>query len=202
MKEKVQKKSLLSSEATIRRLAISAAFMIAWLLIWALVLKLGSQVLLIRNYNNMKDMTFIERIKWDLIPFNYRGTDHQKRQLFIDSVLNCFVFAPLALTFCYAFQKRNVWRDLGICLGFSVFVEMLQLFSMLGNPAPEDLITNVTGYFIGLGLYHLCFKHIPKKATAILFIVFNSIFAIATVFSIVTTVRALPLIIKIVTRTL
>lgn len=202
MKQKTENKSLLNNNVAVRRLATGAAFMIAWLLIWALVLKLGSIVVLERNYINMKDMTFIERIKWDLIPFNYRGTDYWKMRQFIDSILNCFVFAPLAVTFCYAFKTRNVWRDLGICLGFSVLVEMLQLFSMLGNPAPEDLITNVAGYFIGLGLYHLCFKRIPQKATKILFIIFDSIFAVATIVSLVTTVRAFPLIVKIVTRTL
>ena len=57
---------LQESKATVRRLAVLCMVMFAWLLVWALVLKLGSEILLVRNYNNLKDMTFEERILWDL----------------------------------------------------------------------------------------------------------------------------------------
>ena len=49
-------------------------------------------------------------------------------------------------------------RDLGICFLISLFFELLQLFTMIGNFATMDLITNVAGYFVGLVFYELIFK--------------------------------------------
>ena len=40
----------LQNEKTIRGLAIAATVTFAWILIWALVLKLGSEIMLVRNY--------------------------------------------------------------------------------------------------------------------------------------------------------
>ena len=44
----------LQSEKTIRGLAIAATVTFAWILIWALVLKLGSEIMLVRNYYNLR----------------------------------------------------------------------------------------------------------------------------------------------------
>ena len=71
-----QNKFISYNEVTIRRLALSALVMYIWILIWALVLKLGDAQTLIRNYQNLSVLTLKERIMWDLIPFNYRGTDY------------------------------------------------------------------------------------------------------------------------------
>ena len=145
MKEKLKslrEKYLPYDEVSLRRLALATTFMFSWILVWALVFKLGNEVLLVGNYTNLKDMTLEERILWDLIPFNYRGEGEYKLKLIMDTVLNCFVFAPLGVTFCYIFKKVNVWRNAAICLAFSIGVELLQLVTILGNPATEDLITN------------------------------------------------------------
>ena len=44
------------NENKIRKLATACAIMFSWILIWALVLKLGSETLIVRNYTNLKDM--------------------------------------------------------------------------------------------------------------------------------------------------
>ena len=190
------------NETTLHRLMVVTTVMFCWILIWALVFKLGNEKLLIGNYNNLKDMTIEERIMWDIIPFNYRGTPQMKLQQFMDTVLNCFVFSPLGIMLCYLFEKKNIIRDMAICLGFSVFVEALQLLTMLGNPAPEDLLTNVIGYFIGLILYHLLLKRISIARSAKIMWIFTFIFALAFIVSIVTTLMAAPTIFKIITKTL
>jgi glycopeptide antibiotics resistance protein len=205
MKEKLIKfreKYLPYEERTLRRLAITASIMFAWILIWALVLKLGNEMLLIRNYTNLKDMTIEERILWDLIPFNYRGEGEYKLNLIMDTVLNCFVFAPFGVLFCYSFKKQNVLRDAAICLGFSVVIELTQLATTLGNPATEDLITNTVGCFIGFGLYHLIFKRLSLKNATRLAAVANVIFGIISIFGIVTTFMASETIWGIITRTI
>ena len=205
MKEKIKnlrEKYLPYDEATLRRQALATTFLFSWILIWALVFKLGSELLLVGNYTNLKDMTIEERILWDLIPFNYRGEGEYKLKLIMDSVLNCFVFAPLGVTLCYVFKKVNVWRNAAICLAFSVGVELLQLATILGNPATEDLITNTVGCFIGFGLYHLIFKRISVKNSVRTLAVVNTLLAIVGIVALVTLVMSGETIIGIITRTL
>lgn len=205
MKEKIKdlrEKYLPYDEATLKRQALTTTFLFSWILIWALVFKLGSELLLVGNYTNLKDMTIEERILWDLIPFNYRGEGEYKLKLIMDTVLNCFVFAPLGVTLCYTFKKVNVWRNAAICLAFSVGVELLQLITTLGNPATEDLITNTVGCFIGFGLYHLIFKRISVKNSVRTLAIVNVLLVLASIFAIVTIGTAWETIIGIITRTL
>lgn len=205
MKEKLKslrEKYLPYDEATLRHQALVTTFLFSWILIWALVFKLGSELLLVGNYTNLKDMTIEERILWDLIPFNYRGEGEYKLKLIMDTVLNCFVFAPLGVTLCYVFKKVNVWRNAAICLAFSVGVELLQLATILGNPATEDLITNTVGCLIGFGLYHLIFKRISVKNSVRTLAVVNTLLAIVGIVSLVTLVMSGETIIGIITRTL
>lgn len=197
-----RKNPLYDSHTTLRALATVASVMLFWLLLWALVLKCSNEFLLMRNYENMKDMTVKERILWDLIPFHYRGTEAQKVQLFVDSVLNCFVFAPLGITLCYAFKRPGLWRNLAICFASSVLIELLQLVTMLGNPAPEDLITNLVGAVIGFAIYRLLLVRVPRIWCIRLLAVVNLLLVAATVVSVITTVNAADVIFKIVTRTL
>ena len=197
-----REKYLPYNEATLRRLAIIMTVMYIWFLIWALVFKLGREDLLIRNYTNLKNMTYTERILWDLIPFNYRGTEYWKAHQVISTVLNCFVFAPFGVAFCYIFKKKNVWRDAAICLGISLLVEMTQLFTILGNPATEDLITNVAGCFIGFAFYQLILKRLSEKSSVWFFAVANLCLSIGVIYSLVTTAVAADTIFKIVTRAL
>ena len=198
----VRAEHLLKNKTKTRRLAISCAIMFSWLLIWALVFKLGSETLLIRNYTNLKDMTFKERILWDLIPFNYRGDEYWKSRQILDTVLNCFVFAPLAIFLCYVFEKRNLFRDVAICFGIAALVEATQLFTILGNPATEDLITNTLGCFIGYDIYCLILKRISLRKSAILLTLVCVMISVATAFSLVTTAMSADVIFKIITRTL
>lgn len=189
------------NKTTVKRLAVACAVMFSWLLIWALVLKLGSETMLVRNYTNLKDMTLEERILLDLRPFNYENKGN-KLNLIMDTVLNCFVFAPLGIAFCYVFEKKNVFRDVLICLGFSIFIEAVQLFTMLGNPATEDLITNVAGCFIGHMIYNLLIRRLSMRKSSIFLMVVTAILSLAVVFSFATTVMAAEVIFKIITRTL
>ena len=191
-----------SNEKILRRLAISAAVMYAWILIWALVLKLGNEELLINNYTNLKQFTPLERLEWDLIPFNYRGEGAYKTKIIMDTVMNCFVFAPFGVMFGYIFKKRNIFRDVGICLGFAVCIESLQFITMLGNPATEDLITNPIGYFIGLAFYELIFKRLSVRQSVKVAVVTNTVFGVTVAVSLVTVIRSAELIFQIITRTL
>lgn len=188
-------------ERMLRRLAISLTVMVGWILIWALVLKMCDEEMLVRNYYNLRNMSLIDRIKWDLIPFNYRKDDPLVNQQIIVTILNCFVFVPFGVTLCYVFKKPNVLRDASLCLAFSLGIEALQLFTPFGNPATEDLITNVLGYFLGLAIYYVFLKRLSTKWSAVLFWLFNFIAAAVTVYTLVTAVASAPLIYRLVTKT-
>lgn len=198
----LREKYLPYTEKTVKGLVIAAMVMFGWIIIWALVLKLGDEDLLITTYNNIKVLTPEERIMWDIIPFNYRGTGEMIVRQVIDTILNCFVFAPFGIMLCYLFKKKNIIRDATICLGISVMVELIQLATMLGNPATEDLITNTVGCFVGYGVYYLIFKRMSTKSTVILAAVVNIVFGIVTIYSFVTVIGAADVIYGIITRKL
>ena len=186
----------------LKRLVIAATAMYFAILVWALVLKLGNESILTNLYTNLKDMTLRERILWDLVPFHYRGEGLYKTKIIMDTVFNCFVFAPFGVSLGYLFKKTNVLRDAAICLGLSLLIELIQLATMLGNPATEDLITNVAGYFIGFALYKLVFARLSVKNSVRVLAVVCVLFGAATLYAIVTTADAAELIYKIVTKTL
>ncbi len=198
----MQEKHLPYNENTVRTLVVSALVMFCWIILWALVFKLGNEALLITTYSNLKVLSPMERILWDLIPFNYRGEGQVVTSLVIDSVLNCFVFAPIGIMLCYLFKKKNLLRDAVICLGLSVAIEILQFATMLGNPATEDLITNTVGCFIGYGLYYLIFRRLSVKQNVIFALVVNLIFGVAVIYSLITFIGSADIIYGIVTRTL
>lgn len=198
----VREKYLPYNEKTVRWFVIAATIMFGWIIIWALVLKLGDEDLLITTYNNLKVLTPEERIMWDIIPFNYRGTEEMIIRQVIDTVLNCFVFAPFGIMLCYLFRKKNLLRDGAICLGFSLLIELLQFATMLGNPAPEDLFTNTVGCIIGYGFYYLIFRRLSTKQNVILCVAVDLIFAVVVIYSLITTIDSADVIYGIVSRTL
>ena len=190
------------NEKTLSHLVIAMIVMYSWILIWALVFKLGNETILKNLYINLKDFTLKERILWDLVPFNYRGEGEYKMKIILDTVLNCFVMAPFGVMLCYVFKKPNVLRDAAICLGIAVAIESLQLLTMLGNPATEDLITNTVGYFIGFGLYMLLFRRLSVKSTVIVALVADVLFAIGSVYALISTIGVADLLYQFVTKTL
>ena len=198
----LREKYLPYNEKTLRRLAVSALIMYIWILIWALVLKMGNETILRNLYFNLKDFTLKERILWDIRPFNYRGEGEYKRRIILDTILNCFVFAPIGVLICYVFKKVNMLRDALICLAFSIGIELIQLATMLGNPATEDLITNTLGYFIGFGLYLILFRRLSLKNTVIVALCANVILAAASIYAFISTLGVIDLLYRFMTKTL
>ena len=199
--EAIREKYLPYNEKTLRILAISLTVMYAWILIWALIFKLCVDEELINNYYNLRNMTPSERIMWDIIPFNYRGEGEYRMMQIVATILNCFVFVPFGVTLNYVFKKKNILRDAGFCLGFSFFMEFVQFFTPFANFATEDLITNLAGYFIGLGIYHILFRRISTKNMVRITSVLSTLFAVVVVYSFITFIGSLELIFKLLTRT-
>ncbi len=96
------------SERTLKGLAGATLIMLVWLLVWMLVFKFCNEYMLIRNYSNMGNMTVLERLEWDRIPFNYRGTEYEIMQQRITSVQNCFILTPFAVVLQYLINRHRI----------------------------------------------------------------------------------------------
>ena len=197
------KKHIIENNRALKALVITASVMFGYVLFWALVLKLGREDMLVRNHTNLSQLTLTERLMWDLIPFNYRGDDYNIKLQMLTTLLNCFVFAPFGVAFSYLLGKKGgKGVVLGAMLNFGVVfaIESIQLFTMFGNFATEDFITNMAGYFIGVALYYVLFKRFSNKQNVVFFCIINVIVAAIFVYSAISTIGALDVIVELLSK--
>lgn len=168
-------------------------------LFWALWLKFNDFHMVVLNYQWLRTLSIKERFLYDLIPFQIR---YDFWGQFIQFPLNAVVFAPFGVVLNHLFSKKNIWRDLAICFGVSLSIEIVQLFTIIGSFATADLIMNTLGCFIGLAVYYLIFAKLSTQQTVWLYRVVNAILFVALIVVIVTTVGNWELISAILTRTL
>lgn len=186
-------------ECALRREVIYAIGLYSFILLWGVCLKFSNAEMLARNYKNLSELNLRERFLYDIVPF-YTRQNHTLQRL--EFVANSLIFAPFGVLLNYLFTKRNILRDFALCLGFSLSIEVFQLFTLLGGFATVDLIMNTLGYFIGLVLYYLIFKRRTQKTCIWVCRAFNFIFLILFVYAFVTTLQNGELIVAILTRTL
>ena len=157
-----------SREGLIKFLSIVCAIQFSLVLVWMLWLKFGEPYYILRNYNAISSMTLKERFLFDIVPFIHTfESDVFKRVLVV--ILNCFIFAPFGILFNLVFEKKSVLRDMLICFAFSLAIELIQLFSIIGSFATDDLITNTIGYLLGYAVYKFFFERLsPKWQTRLL----------------------------------
>ena len=72
---------------------------------------------------------------------------------------NVIMFIPLGFLLPKVFKKlRKFWKVLLATAGIIIFVELAQLFSLMGSCDVDDLILNVLGAGIGYILYRITAK--------------------------------------------
>ena len=100
----------------------------------------------------------------NLIPFltiqNYwnvlKHSDNQALWMhcFINLGGNLFLFIPAGWLFPRLWEKmRNFFRFFALCIGLIFFVEVIQLFTLLGSFDIDDLILNLLGMTMGFLIY-------------------------------------------------
>ena len=152
----LQKESFFTyDERVLRREVIYATVLYVFILLWMLIFKFSNAEMLARNYKNLSELNLRERFLWDIVPF-YTRQNHTLQRL--EFVANSLVFAPFGVLLNYLFKKRCIIRDFALCVGFSMAIEVFQLYTLLGGFATADLIMNSLGYFVGLLIYYLIFK--------------------------------------------
>ena len=198
IKENV-KKHLTCNEKALRAGAAFAFAAYIVVLFWALWLKFNDFSMAALNYRWLSKLTVKERFLYDIVPF-------QIRYDFIRELLqfpaNALVFAPLGVVLPYAFKKKNIWRDVAICFGISLSIELVQLFTCIGSFATADLIMNTLGYFIGYAIYKWIFSKLSCQVMTWLYRVANLLLFVVLIVVIVTTINNWELIVAILTRTL
>lgn len=168
-------------------------------LFWALWLKFNDFHMVVLNYQWLSKLSIKERFLYDIVPFQIR---YDFWNQFVQFPANAVVFAPFGVFLNHLFSKKNIWRDLAICFGVSLSIEIVQLFTIIGSFATADLIMNTLGYFIGLAVYYLIFAKLSTQQTVWLYRIVNAILFVALIVVIVTTVGNWELISAILTRTL
>ena len=72
---------------------------------------------------------------------------------------NILLFIPLGILLPMRFSFARRWKGMiGIALFLSLAVEILQFVFRCGKSEVDDLIANVLGAVIGLGIYSVCQK--------------------------------------------
>ena len=192
-------KHLSCDERALRRGAIFAFCAYVVVLFWALWLKLNDFHMVVLNYQWLSKMTVKERFLYDIVPFRIRFDFVNQ---FVQFPANAIVFAPLGVFLPYVFKKKSIWRDVAVCFGVSLAIELVQLFTIIGNFATADLIMNTVGYFIGFAFYKLVCSKFSLRATVWSCRAVNVVLLIALIAVVVTTIDNWNLIVAIFTRTL
>ena len=107
--------------------------------------------------------TFVERTyQYNLIPFHeIRRFWVYRRQLGIAAVTlnlagNILAFVPFGLFLPILVKRvRSLGKTLLLGFEFSLFVEVLQLFSKVGSFDVDDILLNTSGVFIGYVMFSL-----------------------------------------------
>ncbi len=133
-------------------------------LVWALWLKLCDESQILTNFHNISQLT--ERERWLVDSFLFKDPNFLFRQI-AEIVLNCFVLAPFGVALNLLTRGKHIWAHVLFCFSFSLCIELIQRFTMIGGFSCIDLTTNTLGYFVGLLLYKLIFSRISDKALTV-----------------------------------
>ncbi|MBC7827274.1 MAG: VanZ family protein [Chitinophagaceae bacterium] len=133
--------------------------------------------ILLKHPGNLKSH-FIDNYNWQLLEKNFSqsnyiplytvqfyltGTD-KLRYTKENLVGNVFLFFPLGIFLPFLFFKVNNFQRIIILAFFiSLFFELVQLFTILGNFDVDDIILNVLGTALGFGVFLLLSELISQK---------------------------------------
>jgi glycopeptide antibiotics resistance protein len=158
-------------------------------LVWGIYLKFGNIEQVKLNYSNLSNMTIKERFMYDIIPFKFTYPIKNQK---IEVILNGLIFMPLGLFLCIKDNKVKFLKHLFICFIVSLTFEVVQLFTMIGGFATDDIIMNTSGYILGMFIYLLFIKKLNDKYKYYFLFISNIIMGIIILYGIVNIIDVLP----------
>ena len=153
--------------------------------VWALYFKFGDINEVRFNSSKIAQLSFKERLLFDIIPFDFRNTK-QKALHFLLNILNLIVFIPLGVAFSMRNKEIKWKRHALICFLISLVFELIQLFTIIGGFASDDLLMNTLGYFVGALIYYLIFSKFSDKVNYYIIIASDILLTIVVIFAIIT----------------
>ncbi len=197
------------TEKLFKFLSICIFVMYFIIITWIITFKCNLVQSITDTYLFFKEMTIIERINFDLVPFKdyIEGPFiSQINTIIEDDILNILFFVPLGMYASLFIKKHKFIKVFLFSFLTSLFFEIFQLFSLIGSFSTKDLITNVLGSIIGYFIYRLMYK---KENSQLKLKVYNVISTIVVVilfficvFAIYNTILNIDLYISIIKRTL
>lgn len=166
-------------------------------LIWALYFKFGDVDYVRFCSENLAKLTFKERFLFDIIPFDFRNTDQKLLHLVIN-ILNIFVFMPLGIVIPIRYKKTSLKMQSLFCFLLSLLFEIVQLFTLIGGFATDDLLMNTLGFFAGALFYYYLFKNFSDKVNYYILMIFNMILGVVLIYAFFTVVPVLGQYIQII----
>lgn len=100
----------------------------------------------LRNINLIPFRTMSQYLKNITEPYAFKNI-----------IANILVFIPLGF-FISNKNPKNVFKALIICLGVILSIELIQLFFKIGFFDVDDIILNLTGSLIGMGINKILIK--------------------------------------------
>ncbi len=140
-------------------LFISFSFFIT-VLLWFITFKANKFEHILYNYKILKEMTLLDRFKYELKPFVFNNPYFDSKKEFIYNIL---IFSPFGIFLPLLFKNESIKRDLIICFNTSLLLELIQLFTLIGGFSTNDLIANTLGYFLGYIIYKIIICNLNKR---------------------------------------
>lgn len=184
---------------TLHRMLICSLVLFSLWLLWALWLKFNNVNSITDSYYYFSPLTLRERILFNV---NLLSAPFSRWWRWDEVFANSIVFAPFGVLFNMLAKKKNIWRDLAICFGISLFMEALQFFTTIGVFAVIDLVTNTVGYLFGYVAYKWIFQKLSVKAMVWFLRIVNTGVFVWLCFAGVNIARNMDIFIAILTRTL
>lgn len=179
------------------------------IIIWIITFKCNLVQSITDTYLFFKEMTVIERINFDLVPFKdyIEGPFiSQIKTIIEDDILNILFFVPLGMYASLFIKKHKLIKVILFSFLMSSFFEIFQLFSLIGSFSTKDLITNVLGSIIGYFIYRLMYKKENSQLKIKIYNVISTIVVVIlffiVVYAIYNTILNIDLYISVIKRTL
>lgn len=124
-------------------------------LVWILLFKFSIST------DDFREMMQLNMRRINVIPFG----DSVKVNGMIDrSELwnNFLIFVPFGGLLGIVAKKSNIWQKIGYLFIFSFMIELMQYLLQIGASDITDILTNVSGGVLGMGVYALLRRQFPN----------------------------------------
>ena len=167
--------------STNKKLYIVATALYLWLLVWVIVLKFNSYVV-ISDGHALATLPLLNRLGKNWIPFYSLQIDFAWDGI-KQPLMNFIIYLPFG--FFVARFTNSKWKTIVLAFASSVVFELIQLFTGLGGCDTTDVIINTLGGTVGMLLYYL---KVRPKLENVVNIVQICVYAPVAVYALVNTI--------------